>query len=192
VQSGKVAVAIASAVVNPQAWQTPVSPPGLADQSPSPFPPPDAASGPPTPLPGQVFNPWVPPAPQPGQLTTMWRTWFVVVWTLVLVGFGFVWGSSRTLGLSTWWLGPEAEPQPFFLQMVPLIGPVAATVCAFRNVRYTPFIGIVIALASSFIGFADLGRIAGLGLVELLLSGCGLLISIASLAGMYRRTTTTT
>ncbi len=167
-----------------------------APQPPHAFEPPSAATPtaplpmpPPSPPPSPMVVPWAPPPPQPGQLTVAWRVWFITVWTLVLIGWAFVWGSSRSLGLSTWWLGPEGAPRIILVQVVPLLPPVAAMICGFRNVRRCSFIGIIAAAALALVAFGDLDRVRGLAVVEFALAASGLAISIASLAGMYGRPT---
>ena len=47
-------------------------------------------------------------------------------------------------------------------------------------------IGVLGAFATAAIGLGDLGRVRGLGVVELMAAGAALLLSIASLSGMYR------
>jgi hypothetical protein len=106
---------------------------------------------------------------------------------LIVAGLGFAWASSRTIGLSTWWLGPEAKPRSILIQVLPLLAPVVACVCGFRNVRYTALIGMAAAAGTAAIGLGDLHRVRNIAVVELALGGSGLLISVASLSGTYRR-----
>jgi hypothetical protein len=164
---------------------SPAAPP--AGPLPMPPPPPPPLGGLPAELPSPMMVPWAPPPPQPGQLTVAWRSWFITVWTLVLIGWAFVWGSSRSLGLSTWWLGPEGAPRTLLVQVLPLLPSVAAIVCGFRNVRRCPFVGIAASLMLVLVGLGDLGRFRGLAAVELALAASALAISAASFAGMYRR-----
>jgi hypothetical protein len=55
-----------------------------------------------------------------------------------------------------------------------------------NRVRYVPWIGVLCAIATAAIGFGDLGRVRGLGVVELIAAAAALLVSIASFSGMYR------
>lgn len=90
------------------------------------------------------------------------------------------------IGLSTWWLGSDAEPRLLVFQLVPFYGPIMVTIAAISNWRYAPYFGIVIALAGAAIGVGDLARVHWIAVVELVLAGAALCISVASLAGMYR------
>ncbi len=125
--------------------------------------------------------------PRPGQLTFAWRTAFIVGWAGVVLGLGAVVKSSRTMGLSTWWLGPDADPNPIVLQLLPFVLPGIAIVLAFRNARFLPYAGLIAALALGAIAVGDVGRFDALAQVELASAGIGLLISIAAFAGVLRR-----
>ena len=58
--------------------------------------------------------------PRPGDLTTTWRTLFAVGWAGVVMGVAAVLKTSRTMGLATWWLGPEADPTIVFVEALPV------------------------------------------------------------------------
>ena len=124
--------------------------------------------------------------PVAGQLTPMWRLAFGLGWAAIVVGNAAVWESSRVIGLSTWWLGADAEPCILLIQLLPFYGPILVTVAAISNWRYVPYIGIVVGLAGAAIGAGDLGRVRWIATVELVLAGAALCISVASLVGMYR------
>ena len=62
---------------------------------------------------------------QPGTVTGPWTMAFWAGWLLVAGGFAAVWFSSRTTGLSTWWLGPESSPSVHY-NLVPFITQAAA------------------------------------------------------------------
>ena len=130
--------------------------------------------------------PWVPPPPQRGQLTMGWRSVTVATWLGVLAGIIGIWGASRSIGLATWWLGPESQPQPLPISLLPLLAPVAISSAAFRNAKWLPLFGIGGALITAAIGLGDINRVPGLAAGQLALAGGALLVSIASFAGMYR------
>ena len=90
------------------------------------------------------------------------------------------------IGLSTWWLGADAEPRMLLIQLLPFYGPILVTVAAVSNWRYLPYFGIVASLAGAAIGAGDLGTVRWLAIVELVLAGSAVCISAASLVGMYR------
>lgn len=142
----------------------------------------------PLPLPPQLDGP--PPLvrtpPRPGQLTLGWRTVFIVGWAGVVLGLGAVVKSSRTMGLSTWWLGPDADPRPIVVQLLPFVMPAAAIILGFRNARFLPYAGTIAALLLGAIAVGDLDRFDALAQVELVTAGIGLLVSVASFAGVLR------
>lgn len=110
-----------------------------------------------------------------------------VGWGGVLLGIAAVWDSSRTLGLATWWLGSSSEPRPFVVQLVPSAIALVVIVAALRNLRFVPIAGIVAAAALAVVGLVDLGRYPRFGWIELALATAGMLVSIASFAGLQRR-----
>jgi hypothetical protein len=122
-------------------------------------------------------------------LTATWRLVFGIGWAAIIVGEVAVWESSRVIGLSTWWLGADAEPRLLLLQLLPFYGPILVTAAAVARWRYLPYLGIVVVVANAAIGLGDLGRVRWIAVVELVLAGAALCISLASFAGMYRRAT---
>jgi hypothetical protein len=122
-----------------------------------------------------------------GQLSPMWRLAFGIGWTAIVVGNAAVWESSRVIGLSTWWLGADSEPHMLLIQLLPFYGPLLVAVAAISNWRYVPYLGILVGLGGAAIGIADLHRVRWIATVELVLAGAAVCISVASLAGMYRR-----
>jgi len=130
---------------------------------------------------------WIVPPRLVGQLSPGWRLMFGLAWAAIIAGQAAVWESSRVIGLSTWWLGADAEPRFLLLQLLPFYGPLVVTIGAISNWRYVSYLGIAVAVVGLAIGAGDLGRVRWIAAVELVLAGSVLLISIASLAGMYRR-----
>lgn len=151
-----------------------------------PLPPPTPGLPPPPSLEQPEPAPWVAPSKVAGQLSPVWRFVFGLGWAAVVVGYAAVWESSRIIGLSTWWLGADAEPRLILVQLLPIYGPLLVTIAAVSNWRYAPYFGIVVALGGGAIGAGDLGRVRWIAVVELVLAGAALCISLASLAGMYR------
>jgi len=144
----------------------------------------------PPPVPGQSeFVEAAPPAERPkraGQLTPAWRMVFGFGWGAIIICYAVVWETSRVIGLSTWWLGADAEPKLILVKLLPFYGPILVTAAAAANWRYLPYLGIAAAAIGGAIAAADLGRVQWLAVVEFVLAGAGLCISVASLAGMYR------
>ena len=83
--------------------------------------------------------------PRPGQLTLKWSRLFWVGWLLVAGSFAAIWYSSRLIGLSTWWLGPETEPRVIVVNVLPFTVPLSLSVAGFQRRRslecnnYKPF-----------------------------------------------------
>ncbi len=120
------------------------------------------------------------------QLTPAWRTVFSIGWAGVVLGVGAVLKTARTMGLSTWWLGPEADARFIAIQALPFAIPVLLIVGAFRGLRYLPYIGLLGAAAMAAIAAGDLGRFRNLALIELAVAAVGLLVSAAAFAGVLR------
>jgi len=124
--------------------------------------------------------------PQPGQLTPGWRLIVVATWLLALVAWSAAWKTSRELGLSTWWLGPSAEPRPFPVLLLPFVPIVAMIAATLNNVRRLAWYGLAASVGGAAIAVGDLGRVARLGLVELAIAVATAVVSVASLSGTYR------
>ncbi len=123
----------------------------------------------------------------PGRLVPAWRATFMVGWGGVVLALAGVWKASRTMGLSTWWLGPAADPRPFPVQALPFAVAAVVLVAATRHVRFLPLWGGVAALALAAIAAGDVGRFDRLALVQLAIAGAALLVSVAAVAGMVPR-----
>jgi hypothetical protein len=132
------------------------------------------------------------PPKRAGQLTPKWRVAFGIGWAAIIVAYAAVWESSRVIGLSTWWLGADAEPRFILVNLLPFYGPILVTIAVVSNWRYAPYLGIGVALIGGAIGVGDLDRVRQLAIVELVIAGAALCISIAALAGMYRPATPAT
>ena len=110
---------------------------------------------------------------RPASSRPMWRLAFGLGWAAIVVCYAAIWESSRVIGLSTWWLGADAEPRMLLIQLLPFYGPILVTVAAISNWRYVPYLGIVVGLAGAAIGVGDLGRVRWIATVELVLAGVG-------------------
>ena len=126
--------------------------------------------------------------PRPGHITGGWATTFWIGWLLIACAFGAVWYSSRTTGLSTWWLGPESEPR-LFTSPLPFIAPFVLAFLAIRVTRHLPWFGIGGAVITALIAAGDLADEPKYAAIEFALAGAGLAISVACFAGMLREVT---
>ncbi|MDH5521172.1 MAG: hypothetical protein OEZ14_11650, partial [Acidimicrobiia bacterium] len=159
----------------------------MTDPSPStgPLPPPPDGSN------GSVLvepTPGVLPTrtPRAGELSVGWRIVTVLTWIAVVLAFAVVWNVSVQLGLSTRWLGPRAQPRPRAVQLTPFIVPVLMLLGTINNVRWLGRWGVGAAAVLAAYGIADLGRVASIAALELLIAGSAAAVSIASLTGTYR------
>ena len=145
-------------------------------------PPTTVLAPPPAPVPADAPK----SATQAGQLTAGWSTVFWIGWMLIAASFAAIWYSSRLVGLSTWWLGPATEPQLILVNLLPFTVPLALCVAGFRAQRRLPWWGIGGAAFVAAIAFFDIDRVPGYAAIEFGLAAAGLLISVASFAGLFR------
>jgi hypothetical protein len=129
---------------------------------------------------------FVPPRKLVGQLSPMWRLVFTLGWAGIVAGQAAVWETSRVIGLSTWWLGADAEPRMLLVQLLPFYGPLLVCIVAISNGRMAPYFGLGAAALGAAVALGDINRVRWIAIVELTLAAAGLCISAASLAGMYR------
>lgn len=154
----------------------------MADASPAP----DVLPEPATDAPTAPIMSAHPRPPRPGDLTFGWRAVTAGIWIGVIVALAAVWNTSVQLGLSTWWLGPRADPQPRFVQFSPFIAPALMLLATINQVRWLAWFGLGAAAVVAGVGIGDLGRVTGLAIVELAIAGAAALASLASLTGTYR------
>lgn len=124
---------------------------------------------------------------RPGELMPGWRIAALATWGGVLLGLMAVWRSSWTVGLSTWWLGPQAAPNNWLIIALPFLAPTAMIVLLSASARYTWMFGLVAAAITAAIAWGDVGRVNGYALAEFVLAGAAALFSLASYGGMARR-----
>ncbi|MEQ8438577.1 MAG: hypothetical protein RIB65_13880 [Ilumatobacter fluminis] len=125
-------------------------------------------------------------APRDGELATGWRVVTACLWISVIVAFAAVWSTSVQLGLSTWWLGPRADPRSPIIRLAPFVAPLLMTIATFNNMRRLAWYGMGASLVTAVFGIVDLGRAPRLAAVELLVAGLAFAVSAASLTGTYR------
>lgn len=144
---------------------------------------------PPAPTERPVGSPDVaePAVARPGTLSSGWRLVTVVASLAALLAWSAVWSASVQLGLSTWWLGPRAEPTPVPVRLLPYALPVIVVLAALNGVRRVPWLGLAAAAVFAGYGVGDLNRVGRLAAVELVVAGATALVSLASLSGVYRR-----
>jgi len=141
------------------------------------------------PAPGDPAVPFASRTPRPprvGELTATWRIALIVTWILVFLAYMGVWKASEEIGIGTWWLGPRSDPQPLLVRLVPFFVTAFFGILASYNLRRLPWIGVAGAVVLAAIAVPDVSRQAGLALVEFVLAGAVLVVSLAALTGRYR------
>jgi hypothetical protein len=121
-----------------------------------------------------------------GHLTTNWSTAFWLGWALVAGGFAAVWYSSRITGMATWWLGPETAPRIILVSLIPFTAPIGLAVMTLTHRRWLPYWGVLGAAITAAVAAGDIGGPARYFVVEFALAAGGLLVSVASIAGLLR------
>ena len=106
-------------------------------------------------------------------------------WVLVIAAFIGVWNTSRQLGVALWWLGPDGEPQPVFITLLPFLAPLVVIVLVLNNVRLLPWFGLAAAVVTGVFGVIDLGYVRRLGIVELVIAAAGAAVAVAGFGGTY-------
>jgi hypothetical protein len=122
-----------------------------------------------------------------GVLSPFFTTVFWISWVGVAAGFAAVWFSARTLGFTTWWLGPEGDQRSLLVSLLPFVAPIFLAVGALRRQPHMPWLGLGGAAVTAVVAVFDIGRPAAYWMAELLIALGGALVSVASLAGMHRR-----
>ena len=123
---------------------------------------------------------------RPGNLTPNWSTVFWLGWMGVAAGFAAIWYSARITGMATWWLGPETAPRLVFVSLLPFVAPLGLTLMALTHRRWLPWFGIAGATITALVAVGDIGGPARYFAIEFALAAGGLLVSVASFAGMLR------
>lgn len=127
-----------------------------------------------------------PQPPRPGELTATWRIALIVTWILVFLAYMGVWKASEEIGIGTWWLGPRSDPQPLLVRLTPFLVTAFFGILASYNLRRLPWLGVAGAACLAAIAVPDLSRQSGLALVEFVLAGAVLTVSLAALTGTFR------
>jgi hypothetical protein len=126
------------------------------------------------------------PTPRAGELSVGWRFAMIALWVGVVLAWSAVWNASVQLGLSTWWLGPRADPTHAVVRLLPFVAPAIMLLAIINNLRWVAYGGLLAAAALAAIAIGDLSRVRNIGLVELAIAAVAGVASIASLAGTYR------
>ena len=112
-----------------------------------------------------------------------WKLVGVTSWLLVTAGITCAAIASRSVGKSTWWLGPESNPTFPLLWALPFLMPVVSIIAILRLPRIAGYIGIGCSLVLAGVAIGDIAGSPGIAIIEGIVAVSALFISIATLAG---------
>ena len=112
-----------------------------------------------------------------------WKLVGVTSWLLVTAGITCAAIASRSVGKSTWWLGPESNPTFPILWALPFLMPVVSIIAVLRLPRIAGYIGIGCSLVLAGVAIGDIAGSPGVAIIEGIVAVSALFIAIATLAG---------
>ena len=115
-----------------------------------------------------------------------WKIVGVTSWLLVTAALTCAAIASRSVGKSTWWLGPESNPTFALLWALPFLMPVVSIVAILRLPRIAGYVGIGCSLVLAGVAIGDIAGSPGIAIIEGITAVSALFIAIATLAGRER------
>ena len=115
-----------------------------------------------------------------------WKLVGVTSWLLVTAAITCAAIASRSVGKSTWWLGPESNPTFALLWALPFLMPVVSIVAILRLPRIAGYVGIGCSLVLAGVAIGDIAGSPGIAIIEGITAVSALFIAIATLAGRER------
>ena len=112
-----------------------------------------------------------------------WKLVGVTSWLLVTAALTCAAIASRSVGKSTWWLGPESNPTFALLWALPFLMPVVSIVAILRLPRIAGYVGIGCSLVLTGVAIGDIAGSPGIAIIEGITAASALFISIATFAG---------
>jgi len=110
-----------------------------------------------------------------------------VSWVLVGACLIVVAVSGRTIGKPAWWASDADIPWgPLFIA-VPFIAPVASVIALWRAARVAPLVQLIAASLLAAIAIIDIRETPAVAVTQLVVAGCGALVTFASLAARPMR-----
>jgi hypothetical protein len=90
--------------------------------------------------------------------------------------------TSRNIGKSAWWLGPESNPQFPLVWAVPFAITLVALIATQRTRRYTIFVHLACVALLVAVATGDLSNAPGVAMLQYVVAGIALLVTFVSLA----------
>ena len=115
-----------------------------------------------------------------------WKLVGVSSWLLVTATLTCAAIASRSVGKSTWWLGPESNPTFPLLWALPFLMPVISIIAIIRLPRIAGYVGIGCSLVLAGVAIGDITGTPGIAIIEGIVAVSALFISIAMFAGRSR------
>ena len=112
-----------------------------------------------------------------------WKLVGVTSWLLVTAAITCAAIASRSVGKSTWWLGPESNPTFPLLWALPFLMPVVSIIAIIQLPRIAGYIGIGCSLVLAGVAIGDIAGTPGVAIIEGIVAVSALFIAIATLAG---------
>ena len=112
-----------------------------------------------------------------------WKLVGVTSWLLVTAAITCAAIASRSVGKSTWWLGPESNPTFALLWALPFLMPVVSIVAILRLPRIAGYVGIGCSLVLAGVAIGDITGTPGVAIIEGIVAVSAMFIAIATLAG---------
>jgi hypothetical protein len=134
------------------------------------------------------FEPPTSPLPKRDTLSDGWRTVSFVTWVLTGASLIAVAITSRTIGRSIWWLGPESDPASPLLLLVPLViivVPLVVTSKLPRHISITNIVCSALLLVSSLGDLSTSPAIAA-GVAFVAVLSLAVSVSLLFVARQYR------
>ena len=115
-----------------------------------------------------------------------WKLVGVASWLLVTAALTCAAIASRSVGKSTWWLGPESNPTFPLLWALPFLMPVVSIIAVLRLPHIAGYVGIGCSLVLAGVAIGDIAGTPGVAIIEGIVAVSALFIAIATLAGRAR------
>ena len=111
-----------------------------------------------------------------------WRVLATISWIGLLFCQAAVAVTSRNIGKSAWWLGPEGDPQFPLVWFTPFAVIVVALVATQRTRKFTIVIHLVCVALLTAVATGDVADSPGVAALQYVIAAIALLVSFVSLA----------
>lgn len=111
-----------------------------------------------------------------------WRAMASISWVGIMLCQAAIAVSSRNIGKSAWWLGPESNPRFPLVWALPFAITIAGLIATQRPRKFTIFIHLACVVALVGVALGDVANAPGVALLEFVVAGIALLVSFVSLA----------